>query len=94
MLQSYGTPWLLDDLTLENFELDQLPSVDFAEFGEAAEVTLNAAEKCAGIIVNFVATLVAQDFDVLWYPCTFTHTLTFVFYGLTCPQGLEYASLR
>jgi hypothetical protein len=75
MLQTYGTPWLLDDLTLENFELDQLPSVDFAEFGEAAEVTLNAAEKCAGIIVNFVATLVAQDFDVLWYPCTYTHTL-------------------
>lgn len=61
--------WLLDDFTLDSLEFDQLPEVDFPMFGEAAEATINAAEKCAGIIVNFVATLVAQDFDVLWYPC-------------------------
>ncbi|KAH7303875.1 fungal-specific transcription factor domain-containing protein [Stachybotrys elegans] len=62
------SPWFLDDLTLDNLRFDQLPPLDFAEFGEAAEVTLSAAERCAGIIVNFVGTLRAQDFDVLWYP--------------------------
>lgn len=65
------SPWFLDDLAMDGFELDQLPTVDFAEFGEAAEATLNAAEKCAGIIVNFVASLMAQDFDIMWYPCEF-----------------------
>lgn len=68
-------PWLLDDLVLDSLELDQLPEVNFPMFREAAEATLNAAEKCAGIIVNFVATLAAQDFDVLWYPCKFMLSL-------------------
>lgn len=61
--------WMLDELTMDTIELGQLPGVDFAEFGDAAEVTLNSAEKCAGIIVKFVANLVAKDFDVHWYPC-------------------------
>ncbi|KAG9252292.1 fungal-specific transcription factor domain-containing protein [Emericellopsis atlantica] len=65
-----SSTWLLDDLTFESLEFDQLPDAGFAEFGEAAEVALNAAERCAAILVNFVASLVPQDFDVHWYPWT------------------------
>ncbi|KAL1839806.1 hypothetical protein VTK73DRAFT_3912 [Phialemonium thermophilum] len=64
------SPWQLDDLVVDSLQLDQLPVVDSSVFGEAAEATINAAEKCAGIIVNFLGTLSAQDFDVLWYPWT------------------------
>lgn len=68
-----STMWLLEDLGLgfDGYGLDQLPSaVDVSEFGEAAEATLNAAEKCAGIIVNFVGALKHFDFDMFWYPWT------------------------
>lgn len=61
--------WLLEDLGYDGHGLDQLPAVDVSEFGEAAEATLNAAEKCAGIIVNFVGALAPKDFDTFWYPC-------------------------
>ena len=63
--------WLLDDLVMGSIEDSdqQVPSVDFSDFGEAAEITLNAAEMCAGIIAKFVANLVPKDFDVLWYSC-------------------------
>lgn len=61
--------WLLEDLGYDGQGLDQLPVVDFSELGDAAEATLNAAEKCAGIIVNFVGALTPVDFDTFWYPC-------------------------
>ncbi|GAM40017.1 hypothetical protein TCE0_034f12035 [Talaromyces pinophilus] len=62
--------WLLEDLGYDGQGLDQLPVVDFSELGDAAEATLNAAEKCAGIIVNFVGALTPVDFDTFWYPWT------------------------
>ncbi|OKL61816.1 hypothetical protein UA08_03028 [Talaromyces atroroseus] len=67
---SESTMWLLEDLGFDGYGLDQLPAVDVSEFGEAAEATLNAAEKCAGIIVNFVGALEPRDFDMFWYPWT------------------------
>jgi hypothetical protein len=66
---SESTMWLLEDLGFDGHGLDQLPAVDVSEFGDAAEATLNAAEKCAGIIVNFVGALELRDFDMFWYPC-------------------------
>lgn len=74
--EGLSSTWLLDHLTFENLEFDQLPDAGFAEFGEAAEVALNAAERCAAILVNFVASLVPQDFDVHWYPCEHTRNDT------------------
>jgi hypothetical protein len=65
------TSWPFDHFTPDILELDQLLATDFPMFAEASEATLNAAEKCAGIIVTFVATLTAQDFDTLWYSCSF-----------------------
>ncbi|EED19110.1 conserved hypothetical protein [Talaromyces stipitatus ATCC 10500] len=62
--------WLLEDLGCDGQGLDQLPVVDFSELGDAAEATLNAAEKCAGIIVNFVGAMTEVDFDTFWYPWT------------------------
>ncbi|KAH8660289.1 fungal-specific transcription factor domain-containing protein [Xylariales sp. PMI_506] len=61
------TSWFLDQVASGNLELDQLPVADSPMLAKASEATLNAAEKCASIIVAFVATLGAQDFDIMWY---------------------------
>lgn len=68
---SQAMVWLLEDLGCDGHGLDQLPAVDVSKFGDAAEATLNAAEKCAGIIVNFIGALEPKDFDAFWYPCEF-----------------------
>ncbi|KAH8701582.1 fungal-specific transcription factor domain-containing protein [Talaromyces proteolyticus] len=60
--------WLLEDLGIDGYGLDPFLSVDISEFGDAAEATLNAAQKCAGIIVNFVGALSSSDLDTFWYP--------------------------
>jgi hypothetical protein len=66
-----SSPWFLEDLTFDGHGFDQLPASNFLELGEAAEATLNAAEKCAAIIVNFVGTLLPRDLGSFWHPCTF-----------------------
>lgn len=69
---SMSSPWFLEDLTFDEHGFDQLPALDFLELGEAAEATLNAAEKCTAIIVNFVGTLLPRDFGSFWHPCKFS----------------------
>jgi hypothetical protein len=64
-------PWFLEDLTFDGHGFDQLPALNFSELGEAAEATLNAAEKCTAIIANFVGTLLPRDFGSFWHPCKF-----------------------
>ncbi|KAF7125399.1 hypothetical protein CNMCM5793_001577 [Aspergillus hiratsukae] len=65
-----SSPWFLEDLTFDGHGFDQLPASNFLELGEAAEATLNAAEKCAAILVNFVGTLLPRDFGSFWHPRT------------------------
>ncbi|RAO65189.1 uncharacterized protein BHQ10_001201 [Talaromyces amestolkiae] len=87
--------WLLEDLGYDGQGLDQLPVVDFSELGDAAEATLNAAEKCAGIIVNFVGALTPVDFDTFWYPWTrisFATVSNFILLLLIQAPTLQHAS--
>ncbi|KUL83677.1 hypothetical protein ZTR_07504 [Talaromyces verruculosus] len=88
--------WLLEDLGYDGQGLDQLPVVDFSELGDAAEATLNAAEKCAGIIVNFVGALTPVDFDTFWYPWTrisFATVSNFILLLLIQAPTSQHASL-
>ncbi|KAJ5578634.1 transcriptional regulator family: Fungal Specific TF [Penicillium hispanicum] len=63
-----NSTWSIEELTFDGHGFDQLPSLNFMELGQAEEATLNAAEKCAAIIVNFVGTLLSQDFGTFWHP--------------------------
>ncbi|KAL2825500.1 fungal-specific transcription factor domain-containing protein [Aspergillus cavernicola] len=56
---------LFENLDVEH--LTQLPALETLEFDEAAEVTINAAEKCAGISINFLSRLTSTDFDSFWH---------------------------
>lgn len=65
--------WLLDDLAMIDFGSEKTTANSFTDMGDAAEATLNAAEKCAGIFASFVSNLVARDFDIMWYPCEYLY---------------------
>lgn len=54
-------------------ELESFPAVDVdpSEVNGTGETTLNAAERCASIVINFTKRLTASDFTGFWYSCMF-----------------------
>lgn len=54
-------------------ELESFPAVDVdpSEVSGTGETTLNAAERCASIVINFTKRLTASDFTGFWYSCMF-----------------------
>ena len=54
-------------------ELESFPAVDvdLSEIQGTGETTLNAAERCASIVISFTKRLTASDFTGFWYSCTF-----------------------
>lgn len=54
-------------------ELESFPAVDvdLSEIHGTGETTLNAAERCASIVISFTKRLTASDFTGFWYSCTF-----------------------
>jgi hypothetical protein len=51
--------------------LSGLPVLETVEVSEAAEIAVNAAEKCAAIVVNFINGMTSRDFDGFWHSCRF-----------------------
>lgn len=56
-------------------ELESFPAVDvdLSEVHGTGETTLNAAERCASIVISFTRRLTSSDFTGFWYSCTFYH---------------------
>ena len=57
-------------------ELESFPAVDvdLSEVHGTGETTLNAAERCASIVISFTRRLTSSDFTGFWYSCTFYHS--------------------
>lgn len=57
-------------------EIESFPAVDvdLSEVHGTGETTLNAAERCASIVISFTRRLTSSDFTGFWYSCT-SHTI-------------------
>lgn len=53
-------------------EVESFPAVDvdLSEVHGTGETTLNAAERCASIVISFTRRLTSSDFTGFWYSCT------------------------
>ena len=53
-------------------EIESFPAVDvdLSEVHGTGETTLNAAERCASIVISFTRRLTSSDFTGFWYSCT------------------------
>jgi hypothetical protein len=60
-------------------EIESLPEIAISDEFGTGDATLQAAEKCASILVNFARRLTSSDFTAFWYSCklTFTHTISY-----------------
>lgn len=61
-------PPLLDCFDMP--EIESFPAVDLTDHG-TGETILNAAERCASIMVSFTRRLTSSDFVGFWYSCKF-----------------------
>ena len=61
-------PPLLDCFDMP--EIESFPAVDLTDHG-TGETILNAAERCASIMVSFTRRLTSSDFVGFWYSCRF-----------------------
>ncbi|KAI9925600.1 hypothetical protein AWENTII_012739 [Aspergillus wentii] len=61
----------VDDYSILDFadvpDIESFPVVDLSDAHGTGETTLNAAERCASIIISFTRRLTASDFTGFWY---------------------------
>lgn len=50
-------------------EIESLPEISISDEFGTGDATLQAAEKCASILVNFARRLTSSDFTAFWYSC-------------------------
>lgn len=60
-------------------EIELLPEMSMSDEFGTGEATLQAAEKCASILVNFTRRLTSSDFTAFWYSCKLLSTRTYYF---------------
>ncbi|KAF7169974.1 hypothetical protein CNMCM5623_002498 [Aspergillus felis] len=48
-------------------EIESFPAVELSDDHSTGEATLNAAERCASIVISFTRRLTASDFTGFWY---------------------------
>ena len=67
---------ILDSIVMP--DLESFPAVVELTDHDTGETTLNAAERCASIVINFTRRLTPSDFTGFWYSCTFSFFFWFL----------------